>query len=145
MSAVASILLGLGLGLGGAWLIFTSRWQTLKERAKADLVAERASLIERLHHQNQQLEEIRATARDLQAQLDYSRHEARDESARRAAADHDDFLPRRVQLAAFELLDRVAEAQAHPVDAHGVAQVLLDQPAIERAVLHVQQRAVHVA
>ncbi|MGF1568357.1 MAG: DNA recombination protein RmuC [Nodosilinea sp.] len=87
MAVWLSIFLGLVLGAGCTGLICASRMQTLRERAKSDLVAERASLIERLHHQDRQVEDGKATIRDLQAQLDYSRHEARDEAARRAAAE----------------------------------------------------------
>jgi DNA recombination protein RmuC len=87
MPAVISILLGLFLGIGIAGLLFASRLQTVRERAKAELVGDRASLIERLHHKDQHIEELRATSRDLQGQLDYSRHELRDEAARRATAE----------------------------------------------------------
>ncbi|MEO1068678.1 MAG: DNA recombination protein RmuC, partial [Cyanobacteria bacterium J06638_6] len=87
MPAVISILLGLILGTGIAGLLFASRLQTLRERAKAEAVGDRASLIERLHHKDLHIEELRATSRDLQGQLDYSRHELRDEAARRATAE----------------------------------------------------------
>jgi DNA recombination protein RmuC len=87
MPILLSILCGVGLGAGATWLIWASRIQTMRERAKADLVGDRASLVERLHQREQQLEEVRSTVRDLQAQLDYNRHEARDEAARRAAAE----------------------------------------------------------
>ncbi|MBE9139457.1 DNA recombination protein RmuC [Nodosilinea sp. LEGE 07088] len=87
MPAVISIVLGLVLGIGVAELLFASRLQTLRERAKADLAGDRASLIERLHHKAQHIEELRAISRDLQGQLDYSRHELRDEAARRASAE----------------------------------------------------------
>ena len=87
MPAAICIVLGLVLGVGVAGLLFASRLQTLRERAKADWVADRASLIERLHHTERHLEDLRATLRDLQAQLDYSRHELRDEGTRRATAE----------------------------------------------------------
>ncbi|HZG37696.1 MAG TPA: DNA recombination protein RmuC [Nodosilinea sp.] len=87
MPAAIGIILGLVLGAGIAGLLFASRLQTLRERAKADLAGDRASLIERLRHKDQQIDELRAGQRDLQAQLDYSRHELRDEAARRATAE----------------------------------------------------------
>jgi DNA anti-recombination protein RmuC len=76
-----------GARSGITGLLFASRLQTLRERAKADLAGDRASLIERLRHKDQQIDELRAGQRDLQAQLDYSRHELRDEAARRATAE----------------------------------------------------------
>ncbi len=87
MPVLLSLLCGVGLGAIATGLIFTSRMQMFRERAKADLVADRASMIERLHQNDQQLEELRTTLRDLHTQLDYSRHETRDEAARRAAAE----------------------------------------------------------
>jgi len=87
MPVLLSILCGVGLGTGAAWLIFASRMQMMRERAKADLVADRASMLERLHQKDQQIEELRTALRDMQTQLDYSRHETRDESARRSAAE----------------------------------------------------------
>jgi DNA recombination protein RmuC len=87
MPTIISILLGLGLGAGITGLLLASRLQTVRERTKADLVADRASLIERLHHKDQQIEELRASQRDMQGQLDYSRHELREEASRRATAE----------------------------------------------------------
>ncbi len=87
MPVGVSILLGLVLGAGVTGLVLASRLQTLRERAKGDLIAERTRMAERLRHQEQQIEDFQAHRRDLQAQLDYSRHELRDEAARRATAE----------------------------------------------------------
>ncbi len=87
MPAAIGIILGLVLGAGLTALLFASRLQTVRERTKAEMVGDRASLIERLHHKDQQIEELRTTQRDMQGQLDYSRHELRDEAARRATAE----------------------------------------------------------
>lgn len=87
MPVAIGIILGLVLGAGVAALLFASRLQTVRERTRAEMAGDRASLIERLRHQDQQIEELRAGQRDLQAQLDYSRHELRDEAARRATAE----------------------------------------------------------
>jgi DNA recombination protein RmuC len=81
------IILGLLLGGSCAWLVQRSQLQFVRERAKSDLVAERAGLIERLHQKGQQGEELRLTIRDLQNQLEQSHYAARDEAARRAAAE----------------------------------------------------------
>lgn len=87
MPVAIGIILGLVLGAGIAGLLFASRLQTVRERTRAEMAGDRASLIERLRHQDQQIEELRAGQRDMQAQLDYSRHELRDEAARRATAE----------------------------------------------------------
>ncbi|PZV04920.1 MAG: DNA recombination protein RmuC [Leptolyngbya sp.] len=87
MPVAIGIILGLVLGAGVAALLFASRLQTVRERTRAEMVGDRASLIERLRHQDQQIEELRSGQRDMQAQLDYSRHELRDEAARRATAE----------------------------------------------------------
>ncbi len=87
MPAAIGIILGLVLGAGLTALLLASRLQTVRERTKAEMVGDRASLIERLHHKDQQIEELRTTQRDMQGQLDYSRHELRDEAARRATAE----------------------------------------------------------
>jgi len=95
------------LGVGITGLLFASRLQTLRERAKADLAGDRASLIERLRHKDQQIDELRTGQRDLQAQLDYSRHELRDEAARRATAE-----AARLQAAEdARIAERAAEAE----------------------------------
>ncbi|MBW4482414.1 MAG: DNA recombination protein RmuC [Tildeniella torsiva UHER 1998/13D] len=87
MAVGLGILLGVVLGAGVTALLFASRLQTVRERTRAEMAGDRASLIERLHHKDQQIEEQRAGQRDMQAQLDYSRHELRDEAARRATAE----------------------------------------------------------
>jgi DNA recombination protein RmuC len=87
MQALLGMILGLLLGGGCTWLVLRSQIQTARERAKSDLVAERAGMIERLHQKDQQVEELRLTLRELQNQLEQSHYAARDEAARRAAAE----------------------------------------------------------
>jgi len=87
MQALLGMILGLLLGGSCTWLVLRSQIQTAKERAKSDLVAERAGMIERLHQQDRQAEDLRLTLRDLQNQLEQSHYAARDEAARRAAAE----------------------------------------------------------
>ncbi|WP_017298788.1 DNA recombination protein RmuC [Nodosilinea nodulosa] len=87
MPAAIGIILGLVLGAGVAGLLLASRLQTVRERTRAEMAGDRASLIERLHHKDQHIEELRTVQRDLQGQLDYSRHELRDEASRRATAE----------------------------------------------------------
>ncbi|WP_052050518.1 DNA recombination protein RmuC [Leptolyngbya sp. KIOST-1] len=84
---LGGITVGLVLGAGVTALLLASRLQTVRERTRAEMAGDRASLIERLRHQDQHIEELRAGQRDMQAQLDYSRHELRDEAARRATAE----------------------------------------------------------
>ena len=87
LGVLLGLLAGLLLGGGTVGLLCASRLQTWRERAKADVVADRASLIERLHHKDQQIEDLRTSLRDLQTQLDYGRHQFQDEAARRATAE----------------------------------------------------------
>ncbi|PSR12649.1 DNA recombination protein RmuC [filamentous cyanobacterium CCP3] len=87
MPAAIGIILGLVLGVGITGLLLASRLQTVRERTRAEMAGDRASLIERLHHKDQHIEELRASQRDMQGQLDYSRHELRDEASRRATAE----------------------------------------------------------
>jgi DNA recombination protein RmuC len=87
MTVGLTVMVGVLLGSGITALLFISRLQTVRERIKSDMAGDRASLIERLHHKDQQIEELRAAQRDMQGQLDYSRHELRDEAARRATAE----------------------------------------------------------
>ena len=87
MQALLGMILGLLLGVCCTWLVLRSQIQTARERAKSELVAERAGMIERLHQKDQQIEELRLTLRELQNQLEQSHYAARDEAARRAAAE----------------------------------------------------------
>jgi DNA recombination protein RmuC len=87
MAIGLSILLGVVLGAGVTALLLASRSQTVRERTRAEMAGDRASLIERLRHQEQQIDDLRASLRDQQGQIDYSRHELREETSRRAAAE----------------------------------------------------------
>jgi DNA recombination protein RmuC len=87
MQVLVGMILGLLLGGGCTWLVLRSQIQAVRERTKSDLVAERAGMIERLHQKDQQVEELRLSVRELQNQLEQSHYAARDEAARRAAAE----------------------------------------------------------
>jgi DNA recombination protein RmuC len=87
MPTAIAIVLGLGLGVAVTALLLASRLQTVRERTRAEMAGDRASLVERLRHQDQQLEDLRGNLREMQGQIDYGRHELREEAARRATAE----------------------------------------------------------
>jgi DNA recombination protein RmuC len=87
MQGLLGMVLGLAIGGGGAWVIFRSRLQTVREHTRGELVAERAGMIERLQHREQQITELRTLTSDLQQQLHLIQEEARTASVRQAAAE----------------------------------------------------------
>lgn len=81
------LVVGLGLGAGGAWLLLQSRVQGIRDRAKAESIADRASALERLQHQAQQITDLQTALGDREAQLASLHQELRHEAAQRAIAE----------------------------------------------------------
>lgn len=89
------LLLGLILGglLGGVvgaiatYLIFRAQFETVREKAKNDLVAERATMIEQLQGKEHQIQSLRHTLSKAHTQLDQSTQRLTAETAQRAAAE----------------------------------------------------------
>ncbi|MDV3353825.1 DNA recombination protein RmuC [Leptothoe sp. LEGE 181152] len=80
-------LAGAGLGCLMSWLIWQSRYQAVRERAKHDLVAERATMIEQLHAKDEQLSALQQQIHSLQTRLEQERQTLTQEAAQRAVAD----------------------------------------------------------
>ena len=78
-----------GIGVGGltSWLVWQSRYQATKERIKSDLVAERATMIEQLHHKDEQLNALRQQIHSHQSSLEQQRQTLTMEAAQRAVAE----------------------------------------------------------
>ncbi|MBT9316095.1 DNA recombination protein RmuC [Leptothoe spongobia] len=80
-------LAGTGIGFLASWCIWQSRYQTVRERAKNDLVAERATMIEQLHAKDTQLSGLRQQIQSLQTDLEQQRQISTNATAQRAAAE----------------------------------------------------------
>lgn len=79
--------LGLILGSTIALLFFQARVQTLRERAKADVVAERASTYERLQQQERQLQDLKARLQERETRYEAAQQDLHLERTRRATAE----------------------------------------------------------
>lgn len=82
-----TFLAGAGVGCLVSWLIWQSRYQVVRERAKSDLVAERATMVEQLHTKESQLSNLQQQIRNLQTDLQQQRQALTTVTAQRAAAD----------------------------------------------------------
>ncbi|MEM6255208.1 MAG: DNA recombination protein RmuC [Cyanobacteria bacterium P01_D01_bin.156] len=82
-----AFLAGTGVGSLITWLLWRSRYQTVRERAKNDLVAERATMVEQLHHKNGQLEDLRQEIHSLQTNLAQQHQAVTAATAHQAAAE----------------------------------------------------------
>lgn len=80
-------LAGMGTGCLMSWYVWRSRYQTVRERAKNDLVAERATMIEQLQSKDGQLSEQRQQIHRLQTELEQQRQALTTAAAQRAAAE----------------------------------------------------------
>ena len=69
MQILLALLAGAALGGIVAWFILSSKMQTLKERTKNDLVADRASMVEQLRGKDQRIEELRQTIEERDCTL----------------------------------------------------------------------------
>ncbi|MGD1939928.1 MAG: DNA recombination protein RmuC [Leptolyngbyaceae cyanobacterium] len=80
-------LMGLALGGAIATLLFQTRVQTIRDRAKADVVADRASAYERLQQQERQIQDLQATVQDREMRLEAAQGNWRQEATLRATAE----------------------------------------------------------
>lgn len=80
-------LVGLGIGIAIAALIFQIRLGTLRAQIQANVKADRACAHERIQLQEQQIQELRATVRAREVSLETLQGTVRQEAMQRAAAD----------------------------------------------------------
>ena len=80
-------LTGLGTGAAIATLIFYLRVQAIRERAKADVVADRAGAYERLQQQERQIQELQASVRNREHRCDTIQTQLQQEMTLRATAE----------------------------------------------------------
>lgn len=59
MQLFLGLLVGAVLGGGAVWFVLAAKMQTLREKTKNDLVAERASMVEQLRSKDERIEELR--------------------------------------------------------------------------------------
>ncbi|MBE9060375.1 DNA recombination protein RmuC [cf. Phormidesmis sp. LEGE 11477] len=69
MQLLLGLLGGSLLGGGIVWFLLSTRMQTIREKTKNDLVAERASMVEQLRGKDQRLEELRQEIRERDRNL----------------------------------------------------------------------------
>ncbi|MGD1952657.1 MAG: DNA recombination protein RmuC [Leptolyngbyaceae cyanobacterium] len=87
MQGPVIFLAGTGVGCLTSWLVWQSRYQTVRERAKNDLVAERATMVEQLHNKDTQLNDLRQQIHSLHTDLEQQRQTLTTATAQRAAAE----------------------------------------------------------
>lgn len=87
MQGLLSFLLGAILGGAAIWIWQRSRFQTLRERAKNDLVAERATMVEQLQNGKDRLQEAQQQRQSLEAALEAQRHQLGEATTARAVAE----------------------------------------------------------
>ncbi|MBT9312851.1 DNA recombination protein RmuC [Leptothoe kymatousa] len=80
-------LAGAGVGSLVSWLVWQARYQTVRERAKHDLVAERATMVEQLHHRDAQLKDLQQQNQSLHANLAEQQQSLTAAVAQQAAAE----------------------------------------------------------
>ena len=78
---------GLVIGAAIATLIFQTRMQTIRDRTKANVAADRASAHERIQQQEQQLQEVRAALQDREKRLETLQTNLQQEATQRATAE----------------------------------------------------------
>ncbi|MGG6297905.1 DNA recombination protein RmuC [Leptolyngbya sp. AN02str] len=81
--------LALGLMIGGTaiWLILQGKIQSAREKAKADIVAERASMFERLQHKDQQVQELKNSLKESGTTIERLQEDIKTQSNRCSAAE----------------------------------------------------------
>jgi DNA recombination protein RmuC len=87
MQLLLGLIIGGGLGAIATGLIYRARVQTLREKTRNDLVAERATMIEQLHSKTQQLQELRQTLESTHQQTAHLQQQLTAAAAGRAAAE----------------------------------------------------------
>jgi DNA recombination protein RmuC len=83
---IAGLAIGAALGGGIAWGMGRLRVQAIRDRAKADVIADRATLMERLQGQTEQIQQLHGALTEREQNLDRLQAELRQAAATQAAA-----------------------------------------------------------
>jgi DNA recombination protein RmuC len=84
---IAGLAIGAALGGGIAWGMGRLRVQAIRDRAKADVIADRATLMERLQGQTEQIHQLQKALQARDQQLDRLQSDLRQAASHRAAAE----------------------------------------------------------
>jgi len=87
MQFVLGLLGGAVLGGGAVWAVLNAKVQTIREKTKNDLVADRASMVEQLRAKDQRLEELRREREESDRTLSNYHAQINQEATKRAAAE----------------------------------------------------------
>ena len=108
MQFLLSFLGGGVLGLAIAWFILSAKTQAWRERAKNDLVADRASMVEQLRGKDERIEALKQDLGDRDHLIETHQNRITQEATARATAEA---RLREVQQQAHEKLSLVTTAQ----------------------------------
>lgn len=87
MEMAIGLILGLLIGSASIWLVMRTQIQATYNKVKVELVAERASIIEKLQSKNEQVQELNNAIRVANLAIEGYRVEIKAESERRSAAE----------------------------------------------------------
>lgn len=87
MEMTTSLIIGLLVGGISTWIVMRTKNQATHDKAKADLIAERASIIERLQSKDEQIQELKNALKEANITVEHYRVEIKAESDRRSAAE----------------------------------------------------------
>ncbi|MEO0540803.1 MAG: DNA recombination protein RmuC [Cyanobacteria bacterium P01_A01_bin.105] len=87
MLVLLSLLCGTGIGAIATYLLARAQAQTLREKMKNDLVAERAAILEQLQSKDTQIQDLRHTLQQQQGQLQQQQQALTTEATQRATAE----------------------------------------------------------
>jgi DNA recombination protein RmuC len=87
MEMAIGLLLGLLIGGGAVWLILQAKIQAAHDKAKADVVSERTSIVERMQAKDQQIEELKHSLSESGAVIERCHTEMKTEIAKCSKAE----------------------------------------------------------
>ncbi|MEL6138475.1 MAG: DNA recombination protein RmuC [Cyanobacteria bacterium J06628_6] len=87
MQVLLAVLCGMGVGAIATYLLARAQAQTLREKIKNDLVAERATMLEQLQSKDHQIQDLRQTLQQQQTQLQQQQQFLTTEATHRATAE----------------------------------------------------------
>jgi DNA recombination protein RmuC len=134
------LLLGLLIGSGAVWSILQAKIQAAHDKAKADVVSERTSIVERMQAKDQQIEELKHSLSESGAVIERCHTEMKTEIAKCSKAEttaaripelqnqlslKDEQL-QKIQLESSDLKAKISELEARSAEERRSAQEKLD-------------------